>query len=105
MTENIADLCNRIFKGNNGRYLLLEVVAVTNMSAVYRSQNLKNNKPVAVKVLLSGRFGNIKTDKRRLRFKREAIVGSDLRHTNIVRVLDYFEEENVAFIVMPYYEQ
>ncbi|NIS82256.1 MAG: protein kinase [Anaerolineales bacterium] len=82
-----------------GGYEILEQVGRGGMSSVYRARDKANGHDVALKVLapqlaMDGTF--------RERFKREAKVLSELKHPNIVPILDYGEENGLTFIVLPF---
>jgi ABC-type Zn uptake system ZnuABC Zn-binding protein ZnuA len=52
---------------------------------VYRAEQERTRRPVAVKMLLQGAFA---TSRQRARFEREAEIAAQLRHPNIVTVYD-----------------
>jgi serine/threonine protein kinase len=64
-----------------GHYELIERVAVTNMSVVYRAVNLSNRMPVAVKVLKDEHYLQ--------RFRNEAEITYGLNVPNIASTLSY----------------
>ena len=70
----------------NGRYRLEQALGKGGMGAVYRAQDLRLRRAVAVKVLLGSFFGD--RDALR-RFEREAHSAARLNHPNIVAVYDY----------------
>lgn len=82
-----------------GSYHLLEVIGYGGMSTVYKAASLADDELVAIKVLSP----HIAQDpKFRARFLREIDVLTTLRHPHIVPILDYGEQENSTYIVMPY---
>ena len=81
------------------RYKILEEVGSGGMSHVYKAQDLKLNRYVAVKVLKTefSRDRNFVT-----KFRIEAQASAGLSHPNIVNVYDVVEEEGRYFIVMEF---
>jgi PAS domain S-box-containing protein len=80
------------------RYLLGGVLGAGGMGTVYATRNLRNGHGCAVKVLLPElcRDGRM-----RLRLFREIQAASQLEHPNVVKILDYGEDERAgAFLVM-----
>ncbi len=84
-----------------GNYLILEEIARGGMGIVYRAQDIKSKKIVALKVLLSG-FSAGSTEIKR--FYREAQLTAELSHPNIVKVLDIGEEGGYHYFCMDYIE-
>jgi serine/threonine-protein kinase len=82
-----------------GRYRLVARIAVGGMGEVWRSHDLMQDAPVAIKVLRSEYTGDI-TSLRRLRI--EAHNASLLDHPNIATVFDYREEQGTGYLVMEY---
>jgi serine/threonine protein kinase len=83
-----------------GRYYLLEQVGLGGMATVYEGLDLDRDEKVAVKVL-SAHLA--RTPQFRARFEREIEVLRTLKHPNIVPILSYGEEEDQAYIVMPFF--
>ena len=83
----------------NGRYRLLERIGSGGMAAVYRAQDLKLGRIVAIKML----HESLTSDEGFLmRFQREAHAAANLTHPNIVTVHDIGQEEHRHYIVMEY---
>jgi serine/threonine-protein kinase len=89
-------LAGRMF----GRYYLLEQVALGGMATVYKGLDVDRDEKVAVKVL-SPHLAQ--TPQFRARFAREIRVLRALSHPNIVPILNFGEDEGLAFIVMPFF--
>lgn len=68
---------------------------------VYRGVKIDSGKPVAIKVL---RNRYVVDPAAVERFNKEAEAGMKLRHPNIVRILDYGEQDKRHFIIMEYVE-
>ncbi|MBK8989118.1 MAG: serine/threonine protein kinase [Chloroflexi bacterium] len=83
----------------NGRYRLLGRIGSGGMAAVYRAQDLKLGRIVAIKML----HESLTSDEGFLaRFQREAHAAANLTHPNIVTVHDIGQEEHRHYIVMEY---
>jgi serine/threonine protein kinase len=82
-----------------GNYHILDQIGQGGMTTVYKAIDSLRNETVAVKVLSP----YIAQDpKFKSRFKREIDLLLELKHPNIVPVLDYGEEDGIAYIVMPF---
>ncbi len=90
---------NLIGKTLDGLYRLDELIGVGGMANVYRAQDLKHDRVVAVKVLREEFMDN--TDLVR-RFKNESKAISILTHPNIVKVYDVSVTDQLQYIVMEY---
>ncbi len=81
------------------RYLLLEILGAGGMAVVYNAYDTRMEMNVALKMILPER----QTSELFLeRFQVEALSVAQLNHPNIVRVLDYGEDNGVPFLVMEY---
>jgi serine/threonine protein kinase len=81
-----------------GGYITTGVLGSGGMGEVYAAQT-PDGKPVAVKVLLGKVSDDENTEKR---FIREAQATAALTHPNIVRILDYGEDDGRLYIAMEY---
>lgn len=82
-----------------GRYRLESLVGRGGMAEVWRAEDTKLGRAVAVKVILAAHA----TDRNFVdRFLREARVVASLEHPNILPVYDVGEEEELPFLVMPF---
>jgi tRNA A-37 threonylcarbamoyl transferase component Bud32 len=80
-------------------YRDLKLIGRGGMASVYRSKDPVTGQRVAVKVLSTNLADDGQFQKR---FMREAETISSLNHQNVVRILNYGEEEGTYFIVMEY---
>ena len=71
------------------------------MGAVYRAEDTRLGRTIALKVLSSDRVGD---PQRRARFLQEARLASSLNHPNIATILDVGEAEGRDYIAMEFVE-
>lgn len=80
-----------------GRYRLVEEIGQGGMSVVFRAQDEKLKRDVAVKVMHG--FLASQQDARE-RFRREAVAVASLKHPHIIEIYDYSgEDTDLSFIV------
>src|SRR4051794_14005645 len=82
-------------------YEVLEVVGRGGMGVVYRARHVCLDRPVALKMLLTGVHASRES---RERFLREARMGAGLRHPNIVQVHDMGDREGLPYFTMEFVE-
>jgi hypothetical protein len=80
-------------------YEFLEKIGAGGMGEVFKAQDKRLNRFVAIKALPYARSGD---PERRRRFTQEAQTASSLSHPNIVTIHDIFQEGDTHFIVMEY---
>src|SRR5271157_1434524 len=83
------------------RYLLLDLIGHGGMGRVYLARDTRLNREVALKILSPERVSNPRAI---ARFQREARVGAQLQHENLVRIYDFGESNGRYFLVMEYIE-
>ena len=81
------------------RYEVLEKLGQGGMATVYKAYDGRLGRNVAIKVIV----GEAQESERFLRrFQQEARALANLDHENIVKVLDFGEQDRVPFLVMDY---
>jgi len=83
------------------RYVLLDMIGQGGMGRVYLARDTRLNRRVALKILSPERINNPRAI---ARFQREARVGAQLQHENLVRIYDFGESNGRYFLVMEYIE-
>lgn len=84
-----------------GRYVLLDQIGHGGMGRVYLARDTRLGRPVAIKVLSRERS---QSPRALARFRREARVGAQLQHENLIRVYDEGEYGGMPYLVMEYIE-
>jgi eukaryotic-like serine/threonine-protein kinase len=82
-------------------YEVLEVVGRGGMGVVYKARHVRLDRPVALKMLLTGAHASRES---RERFQREARVGAGLRHPNFVQVHDMGDQDGLPYFTMEFVE-
>ncbi|MHC5544460.1 serine/threonine-protein kinase, partial [Singulisphaera rosea] len=83
------------------RYVLLDLIGQGGMGRVYLAKDSRLNRRVAVKILSPERVNNPRAI---TRFQREARVGAQLQHENLVRIYDEGDSNGKCYLVMEYIE-
>ncbi|WP_337173732.1 serine/threonine-protein kinase [Paludisphaera sp.] len=83
------------------RYVLLDLLGQGGMGRVYLARDSRLGRQVALKILSPERINNPRAI---ARFQREARVGAQLQHENLVRLYDFGEVQGRHFLVMEYIE-
>jgi tetratricopeptide (TPR) repeat protein len=79
-----------------GPYTIVELLAAGGMGEVYRAEDARLHRQVAIKVLPSHLAGDAPSLDR---FQREAQAVASLSHPNILSIFDYGEEDGVRYAV------
>jgi serine/threonine-protein kinase len=80
-------------------YTFLEKLGAGGMGEIYKAQDTRLNRFVAVKVLSTANAGDV--DRRR-RFVQEAQAASALNHPNIITIHDVVSADGLGFMVMEF---
>lgn len=84
-----------------GDYELIEEIARGGMGVVFKARQVKPDRIVAIKMILTGQFAS-EEDLRR--FQTEARLAANLRHANIVAIHDVGQQDEQAYFSMQYIE-
>ena len=82
-----------------GRYHILEQLGEGGMAIVYKAFDTRLERYVAVKVITTS---GQQSEKFLKRFEREAKALAQLSHPNIVKVLDFGDQDGIPYLVMEY---
>ena len=85
-----------------GRYHLIEKLGEGGMAVVYKAVDTRLECEVAVKIIRTEDLPQSGVERALKRFEREAKAVAQLNHPNIVRVMDYGEQDGMPYLVMPY---
>jgi serine/threonine protein kinase len=80
-----------------GPYEILSALGAGGMGEVYRARDIRLDRIVAIKILLSGVAAG---EEVRRRFEREARAVSSLNHPHICALYDIGRQDGVDFLVM-----
>ncbi|WP_052888493.1 protein kinase domain-containing protein [Thermogemmatispora carboxidivorans] len=83
-----------------GRYTIGQLLGLGGMGAVYRARDGFDEQEVALKIL-SLHISNMDISTAVERFKREARYAHQLRHRNIVPVLNFGQDGRLLYLAMP----
>jgi serine/threonine protein kinase len=90
---------DRILKGRQGQYKLIDTIGSGSMATVFIGRDLLSNRIFAVKVL---KPEVAVQDDLLQRFKREAELLTTLANPHVVRLIEYALDEDIYFLVMEY---
>ena len=94
---------NALLGQSLGTCTIKHLIGRGGMGAVYLAQQTRPRREVAVKVLIPGSLGDQPWRIDFLaRFRREADAIAALDHVHIIPIYEYGEQEQVAYLVMPY---
>lgn len=83
------------------KYVLLNRIGQGGMGRVYLARDSRLNRLVALKILAPERMNNPRSI---TRFQREAKLGAQLQHENLVRIYDEGDAQGIRYLVMEYIE-
>ncbi|MEM6690774.1 MAG: protein kinase [Planctomycetota bacterium] len=81
-----------------GEYRLIDRIACGGMGTVYRTEHPRLLHPLAIKIV---RGGAIADEEARRRFAAEAKAASALKHPGLVPIVDYGNDVQADYLVMP----
>jgi predicted Ser/Thr protein kinase len=81
------------------QYRILQKLGAGGMGDIYKAQDTRLNRMVAIKVLAAGDAGD---PERRRRFIQEAQAASSLNHPNIITIHDIVSHDGQEFMVMEF---
>jgi tRNA A-37 threonylcarbamoyl transferase component Bud32 len=87
---------------NFGRYQVIELLGRGGMATVYKAQDTRLDRQVAIKIIRRDAFAVEQTEMLLKRFEREAKSLARLSHPNIMKVLDFGEHDGSPYLVMEY---
>jgi serine/threonine protein kinase len=96
----VTDALDRLTAALADRYRIERVLGAGGMATVYLADDLRHNRRVALKVMRSELTGALGPE----RFLREIETTAQLRHPNILPLLDSGEAGGMLYYVMPYVE-
>jgi serine/threonine protein kinase/Flp pilus assembly protein TadD len=96
----LADLLDRLRTSLADRYTLDREIGRGGMATVYRAEDLKHHRQVAIKVLHPYLALNLGPE----RFLREIQIAAQLQHPHIVPLYDSGQAEDLLYYVMPFVE-
>ncbi len=93
----VRTVSNSLVGQTLGHYRILDQLGAGGMGVVYRAQDLKLGRQVALKVLPAGSASNDETVER---FRREARTASALNHPNICTIYGFDEQDGQLYFAM-----
>ena len=85
-----------------GRYQLGKLLGSGGFGAVYLAEDLRLQRPVAIKVCSTRQLPPEEVDAAARLFEQEALTLARLRHPGLTAVWDYFSQDDDYFLVMEY---
>ena len=93
-------VAQRLGAALDGRYRIEELLGVGGMALVFRAQDLRHGRPVALKVLRPELVEAVGSG----RFTREIAIAARLDHPNVLSLHDSGEADGLLYYVMPFVE-
>jgi pimeloyl-ACP methyl ester carboxylesterase len=94
----MPDVLEQLTAALGGRYRVDRELGVGGMATVYLAQDLKHDRPVALKVLHPDLSVSLGAE----RFLREIRIIAQLQHPHVVGLIDSGEADGMLYYVMPY---
>ncbi|ESS70665.1 serine/threonine-protein kinase PksC [Methyloglobulus morosus KoM1] len=89
---------------NISRYKIEKVLGKGAVGTVYKAYDPVINQTVAIKVIHKQLLEQDDSGEQLKRFRNEVLAGRRLKHSNIVSIYEYGEEQDIAFIIMEFIE-
>ncbi|OIP33083.1 MAG: hypothetical protein AUK47_19555 [Deltaproteobacteria bacterium CG2_30_63_29] len=86
----------------DGRYRLVEQLASTHFSTIYKGVQLSTQQAVAIKLLNTSQISREARGEFEARFRREMAIYADVRHPNLVRLLDRGSTDEALYLVLEF---
>ena len=86
----------------NGKYILKKKLGVGMFSATYQGHDQHLNRPVVIKTLAPGLQFHPDYLQFKQQLKQAALKLQQCQHPHLVSAIDYFEEQDLPFLVMDY---
>jgi len=96
----MSEQLNRLSKALMGRYVVEREIGVGGAARVYSAFDAKHDRHLAIKVLRPELGASVTAE----RFNREVKLLGQLRHPNVLTLIDSGEADGNLFYVMPYVE-
>ena len=93
-----SDLQQRLAAALAGRYSIEREVGRGGMATVYRAEDMKHRRPVAVKILHPHIAAHLGSE----RFLREIQIAARLSHPHILSLIDSGSADGLLFYIMPF---
>ena len=87
-----------------GRYHIIRPLGTGGMAVVYQAFDERLEREVAVKIIRIEEFAPSLLERVLQRFEREAKTLAKLNHTHIVPIIDFGQQDNIPYLVMPYFQ-
>jgi serine/threonine-protein kinase len=94
----VPELLERVSSALAGRYRISHSVGAGGMGVVFRAEDLKHDRPVAIKILKP----ELASPQLAARFLREIQIASRLQHPGILALYDSGEAHGLLYYVMPF---
>ena len=86
------------------RFQVLRLIQMGEISNLYAGTETHSDRPILIQILNIGKFGEVKLKDYFSRFQIEAEKIRQINHPNIIEVEAYGVENDIAYMVLPYFE-
>lgn len=103
--DKASDSGEKMIRSHVGRYEIIDVLGKGSMGLVYKAQDPKINRPVAIKTMrFSDEFEEDLIQEIKERFFREAEIAGQLSHPAIVTIHDVGDDGDLTYMAMEFLE-